>query len=521
MTHPVNRTERRGWTLWLPGLLVLGALLLAYRPVVESLVHQWIHNEDYSHGLLVAPVAAYLVWRKREALKATVVRSDWRGLPLLFAAVAVFIVGELGAELFTTRLSLLVFVVGAVWLLYGPEVLRVVAFPLGFLFLMLPLPGFIYRNVTFPLQMLASIGSVNALHAVGVSALREGNVIDIGFMKLQVVEACSGLRYILPFLTLGVLFAYLGQSLFWKRAVLVLATIPISVGANVLRISGTGFIGLFWGHQAAEGFFHSFSGWIVFMVCIAVLALLNYVLRFFPGKTRQEKQKPAARSGERESSYRLSWATASVALAVILATPSVVNSLGQVPPLALSRPLAEFPLHFGGWQGHRTEMDPKLWDQVGGQDYVLINYAKQGQDPLNLYVVYYEYQRKGGDFVHSPRLCLPGEGWFIENNRVRILDPPAPGNPGEKPLELNELVIQRGNDRNLVYFWYQGRGRNFTNEFAAKFYMVWDGLWRRRTDGAMIRMVKSLEQGRAGEETRAVMDRFALAVSQELKKYLP
>jgi EpsI family protein len=166
-------------------------------------------------------------------------------------------------------------------------------------------------------------------------------------------------------------------------------------------------------------------------------------------------------------------------------------------------------------------MDPKLWERVGGQDYFIINYAQERQKPLNLYVVYYESQRKGGDFVHSPRLCLPGEGWFIEKNHVRTLDAASAKNAGNRNLELNELVIQRGNDRNLVYFWYQGRGRNFTNEFAAKFYMVWDGLWRRRTDGAMVRMVKALEQGKGEEETTAVMDRFALAVSQELQRYLP
>jgi exosortase D (VPLPA-CTERM-specific) len=520
MTTSLNRTEAGGFKQWLPGFLVLGALVFAYWPVIESMVQQWLHNEDYSHGLLVVPVAGYLAWRKREQLKAAPVRSDWRGLIALFAAVAVFIVGELGAELFTTRVSLLVFVIGVVWLLYGLEALKILSFPLGFLFLMLPLPGFIYRNVTFPLQMLASIGSVKVLHSIGISALREGNVIDMGFMKLQVVEACSGLRYILPFLTLGVLFAYLGQKAFWKRAVLVLATVPISVGANVLRISGTGFIGLFWGNQAAEGFFHSFSGWIVFMVCIACLSLLNFLLKYFPGK-KGEKKEPAAVPPEQAGAYRLPWATVAVSVAIILATPSVVNSLGQVPPLPLSRALSEFPLDFEGWRGQKTEMDPKLWERVGGQDYFIINYGRDGQRPLNLYVVYYEYQRKGGDFVHSPRLCLPGEGWFIEKNHVRTLEAPSAKQGEVQKLELNELVIQRGNDRNLVYFWYQGRGRNFTNEFAAKFFMVWDGLWRRRTDGAMVRIVKGLDQGKAGEETRAVMDAFALAVSQELQKYLP
>ena len=409
MTTSLKETEERGFKPWLPGLVVLAALVLAYWTVLEGMVEQWLHNEDYSHGILVVPVAVYLAWRKRKELKKATVRSDGRGLFMLFAAVAVFIVGELGAELFTTRVSLLVSVIGLVWLLCGLEVLKILSFPVGFLFLMLPLPGFIYRNVTFPLQMLASIGSVNVLHSIGLSALREGNVIDVGFMKLQVVEACSGLRYILPFLTLGVLFAYLGQKAFWKRAVLVLATVPISVGANVLRISGTGFIGLFWGNQAAEGFFHSFSGWIVFMVCIAVLSVLNFGLKYFPEKKAQTKASSTGPSRQ-STGYRTPWGTVAVSVVILLATPSVVRFLGQVPPLPLSRTLAEFPLEFAGWRGQKIDMDPKLWEKVGGQDYLIINYARDGHKPLNLYVVYYEYQRKGGDFVHSPRLCLPGHG---------------------------------------------------------------------------------------------------------------
>ncbi len=505
---------------WLPLVLVLGCLVFSYWGIIQEMVKQWLSNEDYSHGLLIIPIAAYLVWQRRSQLKAAEVRPDWRALPVLVFAIAVFLVGELGAELFTTRVSMLIFVVGVTWFLYGFQVLKLLCFPLAFLFLMLPLPGFIYRNLTFPLQIFSSIWSVKLLHILGVSAIREGNVIDIGFMQLQVVEACSGLRYILPLFTLGVLFAYFGQKIIWKRITLVIATIPIAICANVLRVGGTGFIGVHWGSKAAEGFFHSFSGWVVFMLCIVFFGLVNALLKYLPGRT-VKKQKTSTASIGSENKGSIAWPSLLIAMIIILATPFIVKYLGQVPPVPLHKPLTTFPVALEGWKGQRSDMDPQIWERVGGQDYVIIDYHKDNRSPVNFYVAYYEYQRKAGDFVHSPRLCLPGAGWYIEKNHVRHLSKDGNKKAAGPVLKFNELVTSKSGTRQLVYFWYQGRGRNFTSEFAAKFYMVWDGLWRRRTDGALVRLIMSFGQGETLDEARHTMDHFALVVTHMLEDYLP
>jgi EpsI family protein len=166
-------------------------------------------------------------------------------------------------------------------------------------------------------------------------------------------------------------------------------------------------------------------------------------------------------------------------------------------------------------------MNPEIWEHVGGQAYVIIDYLKEQNTPLNFYVAFYEYQRKAGDFVHSPRLCLPGAGWFIEESHVRTLSRSGEESDVCQDLRLNELVISKGGVRQLAYFWYQGRNRNFTNEFAAKFYMVWDGIFRRRTDGALVRLVMPITSENALKDTRQTMDRFALAASEELENYLP
>jgi exosortase D (VPLPA-CTERM-specific) len=505
---------------FIPGIMAAAALGVSYFTVIESLVHQWLANDDFSHGILIVPVAVYLGWQKRGQLMAVPIRTDWRALSLMLVAGFVYVVGELGAELFTVRVSLLLFVIGFTWLLYGPAILKVLRFPLAFLFLMLPLPGFIYRNLTFPLQLVSSKWSVQLLQLAGVSAYREGNVIDLGFMTLQVVEACNGLRFILPLLTLGVLFAYFGRKALWKRLLLVAATVPIAMLANVLRISGTGILAAHWSPEAAEGFFHSFSGWLLFMVCFLLFALFNLVLTRLP---RREPQVPAHRLLFQATPDRapVSWAATAVALSMILVMPWAVESLGNVPRLQLKKPLDGFPLSVDGWSGQRDTLDPAIWRQVGGQEYLIIDYNKNGERPINFYVAYYEYQRKAGDFVHSPRLCLPGGGWFVESDRVRKVPSGTETNPLDRGLRLNELIISKNDTRQMAYFWYQGRGRNFTSEFEAKFYMVWDGLWRRRTDGALVRLVAPLGSAQDEAEARRTLDGFATRVAGLLEEHLP
>jgi EpsI family protein len=207
-----------------------------------------------------------------------------------------------------------------------------------------------------------------------------------------------------------------------------------------------------------------------------------------------------------------------LALVLILVTPPVVQWLGQVPPRPLQQPLDLFPLVFEGRHGRPQRMDAQMWGQVGGQSYFMADYYREGAMPLNFYAAFYEYQRKAGDFIHSPKLCLPGAGWFIESNHARAIA--LPGDPAVG-MRFNELLIRKGAETQLVYYWYQGRGRNLTNEFSAKFWMVWDGIWRRRTDGALARLVMPLPQNDSPETGRREMDRFAQAAFQALNDFLP
>jgi len=505
---------------WLPAGLVLVCLTTSYWSTVQVMIHQWINDQDYSHGILVPFIVAYLIWQKREALKKANVHPDWRAIPLMLVAIAFFVVGEMAAELFTTRFSMLIFIFGLTWFLFGLQVLKVLLFPLAFLVLMIPLPKLIHRELTFPLQLSSSKGAVNILHLLGISAYREGNIIDVGFMQLQVVEACNGLRYILPLLTLGVLFAYFGQRIFWKRFILVCSTIPVAIFSNILRISGTGVIGLYWGNDAAEGFFHSFSGWVVFMVSIGLFALINLGLKMVPD-WYQPKKKNRTNEAHGVTSKCITWSSMVAAFVIVIVSPFIVNQIRQVPPVPIRKPLSAFPLNFEGWKGKRSKMDPKMWKAVGAQDYVLINYYKDGKGPINFYVSYYEFTENPGDLVHTPKMCLPGAGWVIKENRVRRIKGQKSTSEMLPDLMVNEMVVKKGDMTQLTYFWYQGRGRYFTSEFVAKFYRVWDGIFRRRTDGAAVRMITFLGFEQNLEKARQFMDPLAMAAYHELEQYIP
>jgi exosortase len=251
--------------------LVCLVTLLVYLPVLTSLARQWASDENYSHGFLVAPFAVYLAWRRRHELKAEPLRPHWLGLPIVLGSLALLVAGRLGAELFLTRVSLLGLMAGAVVFLYGLRHLRLLAFPLCFLLLMVPLPAIVFNQIAFPLQLLASSAGQSVLDAASIPVLREGNILVLPTITLQVVEACSGIRSLVSLLTLAIIVGALTEQRVWARWVLAALAFPVAIAANAARVAGTGLMAQWIGPQAAQGFLHEFSGWVVFVVAFALL----------------------------------------------------------------------------------------------------------------------------------------------------------------------------------------------------------------------------------------------------------
>ncbi len=267
--------------------LVAAAIAVVYTPIVSSLVRQWASDENYSHGFLILPFAAWFVWQQRDALSRTPLVPSAVGLFVVCGSLLVLLAGLFGAELFLTRVSLIGIVAGAVLFICGWKWLRLLAFPIAFLLLAVPLPTVLFNQIAFPLQLLASRVGETVLASAGVPVLREGNILVLPTTTLEVAQACSGIRSLMSLLTLGIILGKLREPRRWARIVLALLTVPVAIAANAARVAGTGLTASYVGARAAEGFFHTFSGWLMFVVAFALLLGAQKLLAAFSLRSRR------------------------------------------------------------------------------------------------------------------------------------------------------------------------------------------------------------------------------------------
>jgi exosortase len=260
------------------GLAIAGLVVALYGPLLSQMVVQWWKDPDYSHGFVVPLFVGYVVYQRRHELRQVPLEPSNLGFPLMLGAIVLFLAGTLGAELFVSRSSLLFLFGGMILFFAGWKMLRALAFPLVFLVLMIPLPALIYNQVTFPLQLLASRLASNSLELVGVPVLREGNVLVLPNYSLEVVEACSGIRSLMSLIALAIAYGYFVEQRLWARITLVVLMVPIAVASNALRVVGAGVVTYFWGSQYAEGFFHFFQGWLIFVSAVACMLFVHWLL---------------------------------------------------------------------------------------------------------------------------------------------------------------------------------------------------------------------------------------------------
>jgi exosortase len=251
---------------------------VTYGSIAIALARQWLSDDEYSHGLVVLPLAVWFAWRRRSRLAEIPPRPSAWGFVLLASGLVLLISGTLGAELFLTRLSLIVVTAAGVLTFFGPRHLRTLAFPIGFLVLMVPLPAVLLNEVTLPLQLLASAVGESALRAVDIPVLREGNVLELAEVRLEVADACSGIRSLLSLLTVAVVLGELRGDSRTLRVTLALATVPIAIVANAARVGLTGIAAHMAGPTVADGFLHTFSGWVMFLLTLAIFFAAHHVV---------------------------------------------------------------------------------------------------------------------------------------------------------------------------------------------------------------------------------------------------
>jgi len=274
-----DRLSLPGWRRSLP-YVILGLLVaVIYYRITAKLVLDWYTIPDYSHGFLVPLFSLYLLWDKRAVLRSIPLEPSWKGLNLILPGIVVLILGVYGADLFLSRISLILLLSGLVWTFAGAAMLREIRFPILVLLLAIPFPAIVFSQITFPLQLLASDLATGLLRTIGVPVLHEGNIIELPVMKLEVAEACSGIRSLMSLFTLAVFYGYFLEKTTPRRLILALASIPIAVAANAARIVGTGLCVQYWDPEKALGFFHEFSGWVMFVISLSCLYLVHRAMK--------------------------------------------------------------------------------------------------------------------------------------------------------------------------------------------------------------------------------------------------
>ena len=492
-----------------------------------NLASKW-QRDDFTYCYLVPFIVVYLVWEKKDLFFDAPSIPSWKGMIALCLGIIFFWLGELGGEYFTLYLSFWLTVVGLCWLHLGWEKLKIIFFPLVMILSMFPPPNFIYQKISVNLKLISSQLGVAIMQIFGMSAYREGNVIDLGFTRLQVVDACSGLRYLFPLILLGFLLAYYYREAFWKKAVLVISTIPISIAVNGLRIASVGMLYPVFGPKVAEGFFHDFSGWFIFMVSLGILLLemwgLKYVFGFrFPVSGKLEHGKPGKKANalpckdnkERKNFiFQFQFVAAVILLGATWGLSQGIEFREKVP---IAQSFDRFPLKIGKWQGARNTMEQKFIDALDLSDYVIIDYKNKQGKYVNFYVAYYESQRKG-ESIHSPATCMPGSGWIFNQSGSITLPFPVGEN---EIMRVNRAFMQKSGLKQLVYYWFPQRGRILTNAYQLKIFAFWDALTKQRTDGALVRVITTVGDIEELEDAEERLQRFLKDVVPVLDEYLP
>ena len=493
---------QKGW-LVVGGVVGTVVLFVVFHENLVRLWNTWLNNENYGHGVFLPFIALYLAWEKRPQLRACDGQGTWVGFVVILAGMMLFLLGQLATLFIVQQLALWVVIVGLVVAAFGFRGGKILVFPLGLLLMTIPLPQFLFQGLSGHLRSISSTLGVTCLQVVGITAFQDGNVIDLGPIQLQVVEACSGLRFLFPLMTLALLCAYFLRDRFWKRVLLFLSSIPIAILLNGFRIGMIGVLVEWWGKGAAEGFLHLFEGWIVFVAGVGLLVAEMWLLkRLWPLQSvpvsvleRQEKrgalENPSSFLGSEKDGHMPSpispfpWAFVSGVLIVgslgVLATQLEARAERVVP----RQTFVDFPMQLGMWKGTPRPLEQVYIDALRFEDYLLADFRKKNDalPPINLYIAYYQSQRSG-ESIHSPQSCIPGDGWLITSISTIPLGPPI---PSMEPIFVNEVMIKKGEAQQVVWYWFQQRQRNLTNEYLVKWYLLWDALTQRRTDGALIR----------------------------------
>lgn len=501
---------------WALAAATLVALLVAFREPLQAIISAWLNTEEYNYGPLVPVLSAVMIWRDLRRTNRPI-RGQWVGIVILVFGLLLGVIEARSQIQFPGQVGLFVSVIGVFVCLQGFERSKAVWPGLILLFFAMPLALAIQVKLTSAMQLVSSRGAVELIRFFGLPVLREGNVIDLGLIQLQVAEACSGLRYLFPLATFAFLCAYLFIARPITRAIVFLSSIPITIGMNIFRIALTAVLVDRYGIEAAEGFFHSFEGWAVYILCLAILALEMKILCYVDGTNRSVIRRldfdvpPVAKSSAPQRRLTALGAAAALSVAMLALVTFTAEQNTTLERVSFTH----FPAQIDTWYGVDAPVDEDSLKLLNATDYLSLNYRGGAAEPVGVWIAYYDAQVSGNS-AHSPEVCIPGGGWEIEKTEQIKLA--IDGSYGQV-LPINRLVIAQGGRRQLVYYWFVEGGQPEANEYDAKVTLFLNALVKQRRDGALVRFITPMEGAEGASDER--LQQFIRRFVPQLPPYLP
>ena len=490
---------------------------------IQDMIYRWDTKEEYSYGYIIPFITLFLVWQRKEQLATYEFQPTIWALPLIVCSGLIFFIGDISTTHTLSQYALVFIILSITYGFMGWQAFKLVAVPIIILFFMVPLPSFLYNTLSTELQLISSGIGVAVIRAFGISVYLEGNVIDLGSFKLQVVEACSGLRYLFPLMSLSFISAYLYGVETWKRVFVFLSSIPITVLMNSFRIGVIGILVEFYGIEQAEGFLHDFEGWIIFMACMCILFLEMAILTKIGSKKYKLSEVFVLEISEpldpdcKMKPRKISYVHAVFVTMMILVMLSGLFATNREDTVVARDRFMDFPDTIENWKGRRDSLGPKVLEALHLDDYIISNYHNDINENVGLYMAYYNSQQ-AGESAHSPRACIPGGGWLIKSFSAVPIE--GVEYNGEQLL-TNRLLIKKGDSGQLVYYWFQQRGRIITSEYLVKLYLFWDALTMNRTDGALVRVTTAIKPGEDPAEADKRLSSFVRSTHSKLNNFIP
>lgn len=520
--------QRLGWL----GFVCFAAAILASIALFwigfEALGVAWA-TPEYSHGPLIPILSLYLFLRQLRAAGpiTELVTDRWPGFLVMLGALIVAMIGNVARIPDIVTYAMILWVFGLLLIGFGWRYGRQFWPPIVHLVFMLPLPAFIYWQLSIQLQFLSSEIGVWFIQLMNISVYLDGNIINLGVYKLHVAEACSGLRYLFPVMSFSYIFAVLYQGPSWHKAVLLLSAAPITILMNSFRIGVIGVMVDNFGIEHAEGFLHAFEGWVIFIACIVLLFALAWLLKTLARDRRSLADAlDLDTTGLGAEMARIMKIRPSAALAAAALTTTALAGAWHLTPERAAAdiqrtPLLLFPERLGEWRAGSAKMlEPSIERILGADDYLSIAFDKpDAEPPVDMFVAWYRKQTEGSG-IHSPEVCIPAGGWEISKiDQTELVIETTDGQ--SIPVKLNRAVIQKGLSEQLVYFWYDQRGRKMASDYLVKAVTVLDAVTIGRTDGALMRLITPITRGETEEDADRRLQDFMAESLSSLPAFVP